>query len=235
MGTNDQLPSQQIVFHDNGDREEIQRELSHILNSIQHDITLQGVLSIGKDGVLRSLTADRKVVDAVGLRPELIKAMLDRMPFDSQNEANYRGVDGTKVSEDQWFHPDKDLLPPPLREERVKGPLSEEQLERNREWLQRRAERKGCPIHPWVAGLKTKRAGSAMEEDPAVMTRVGRVVVPSTRAREALEGADSTDATTATRRTASKVKPTAVRKAANQIEERQCAQDENQMILRKMC
>ncbi|EED13951.1 hypothetical protein TSTA_101870 [Talaromyces stipitatus ATCC 10500] len=74
-----------------------------------------------------------------------------------------------------------------------------------------------------------------MEEDPAVTTRVGRVVVPSTRAREALEGADSTDATTATRRTTSKVKPTAVRKAANQIEERQCAQDENQMILRKMC
>ncbi|EED14599.1 conserved hypothetical protein [Talaromyces stipitatus ATCC 10500] len=89
--------------------------------------------------------------------------------------------------------------------------------------------------YPWVAGLKTKRAGGAMEEDPAVTTRVGRVVVPSTRAREALEGADSTDATTATRRTTSKVKPTAVRKAANQIEERQCAQDENQMMLRKMC
>ncbi|EED11596.1 hypothetical protein TSTA_107870 [Talaromyces stipitatus ATCC 10500] len=73
-----------------------------------------------------------------------------------------------------------------------------------------------------------------MEEDPAVTMRVGRVVVPSTRAREALEGADSIDATAATRRT-SKVKPTAVRKAANQIEERQCAQDENQAMLRKMC
>ncbi|EED21088.1 hypothetical protein TSTA_083210 [Talaromyces stipitatus ATCC 10500] len=85
-----------------------------------------------------------------------------------------------------------------------------------------------------VVGLKTKRAGGAMEEDPAVMTRAGRVVVPSTRAREALEGADSTDATAATRRTTSKVKLTAVRKATNQIEERQCAQDKNQAILRKM-
>ncbi|EED19130.1 hypothetical protein TSTA_024540 [Talaromyces stipitatus ATCC 10500] len=61
----------------------------------------------------------------------------------------------------------------------------------------------------WVAELKTKSAGGGMEEDLAVTTRVGRVVVPSTRAREALEDADSTDATTATRKTTSKAKPTA--------------------------
>jgi hypothetical protein len=59
--------------------------------------------------------------------------------------------------------------------------------------------------------------------------------MPSTRAREALDGADSTDATTATKKTTSKVKPTAVRKAASLIEERQCAHDENQEMLRKMC
>ncbi|EED16323.1 hypothetical protein TSTA_014190 [Talaromyces stipitatus ATCC 10500] len=74
-----------------------------------------------------------------------------------------------------------------------------------------------------------------MEEEPAITTRVGRVVVPSTRAREALEGADSTDPIAATRKMTSKAKPTAVRKAASQIEERQCAQDENQVMLRKMC
>ncbi|KAH8689060.1 hypothetical protein BGW36DRAFT_309174 [Talaromyces proteolyticus] len=137
MASNSQLPDNQ---------EEIQRELSQLLRGIQHDITLEGVLSIGRDGVLRSLTADREVVDAVGLRPELIKAMLDRMPFNPQNEIDYRGVDGTSVPRDQWFHPDRKLLPLPLSEENRKGPFSAEQLERNREFLQQRAARKSCPI-----------------------------------------------------------------------------------------
>lgn len=146
MDTNGWLSSQPTVLYDNEDRQEIQRELSHILSGIKHDVTLQGVLSIGKDGVLRSLTADRKVVDAVGLRTELIKAMLDRMPFNAQYEIDYHGADGTKVPEDQWYHPSKDLLPPPLPEEKMKRSFSEEELERNRELLQQRAERKECPI-----------------------------------------------------------------------------------------
>ncbi|EED20975.1 hypothetical protein TSTA_082080 [Talaromyces stipitatus ATCC 10500] len=66
-----------------------------------------------------------------------------------------------------------------------------------------------------VARLKAKRAGGEMEEDPAVTTCVGRVVVSSTRAREALEGADGTDATAATRKTTLKAKPTVVRKPAS--------------------
>lgn len=129
----------------NDGRDEIQRELSHILKRIQHDVTLQGVLSIGRDGVLRSLTADRKVVDTVGLRPELIKAMFDRMPFNAQNEIDYRGVDGTKVPENQWYHPDKSQLPPPLPEEKVQKSFTEEELERSRELLRRMAERY-CPL-----------------------------------------------------------------------------------------
>lgn len=42
-----------------------QQEVSRILKSFQMD--LMGVISLGKDGVLRSLTADRTVLSAQGL------------------------------------------------------------------------------------------------------------------------------------------------------------------------
>ncbi|KAI9743937.1 MAG: hypothetical protein M1818_002671 [Claussenomyces sp. TS43310] len=63
--------------------------------------TLNGAFRLGKDGILRSLAADGEVVDAVALRPALIKALLDRMPYDAQNEIDSRGVDGTKVQRGQ--------------------------------------------------------------------------------------------------------------------------------------
>ncbi|POR34171.1 Uncharacterized protein TPAR_05620 [Tolypocladium paradoxum] len=106
----DQVPSPSS----NSDVSEDQLELSRILKGFKHDLTFNGIWSLAEDGVLRSLTADRDVVDAIALPPRLIKAMLDRMPFDPQNEVKYRGVDGTTVPREQWFHPDKNLLPPPL-------------------------------------------------------------------------------------------------------------------------
>jgi len=132
--------------HDEQTQDETQKELSETLECLQHDPTLNGVWSCGKDGVLRSLTADREVVDAVALRPELIKALLDRMPHRAQNEIDYRGVDGTKVPREQWFHPDKSLLPPPYTPPPERRNLSPEQLENNRLWLGERAKlkQKGC-------------------------------------------------------------------------------------------
>jgi hypothetical protein len=50
----------------------IQQEVTSILRGLKHDLSLMGVLSLGKDGVLRSLTADRDIVDAVGLNPKQI-------------------------------------------------------------------------------------------------------------------------------------------------------------------
>jgi len=91
-----------------------QQELTKILTSLKLDPW--GIVSLGTDGVLRSLTADRDVVDAAGLSPRLFKAFMDRMPPgakpDSVDEA-----DGTKVPREQWFHPDKSLLPPPMTDE----------------------------------------------------------------------------------------------------------------------
>ncbi|RCI09173.1 hypothetical protein L249_1503 [Ophiocordyceps polyrhachis-furcata BCC 54312] len=117
-----------------------QKELGKILKGIKHDVTLLGVLSLGKDGVLRSLTADRQVVDAVALSPPLIKAMLDRTPFNPQNEIDYRGVDGREVPREQWFHPDKHLLPPPLVVSDERRAEAEAKVEENKKWLQERAE-----------------------------------------------------------------------------------------------
>ncbi|KUJ17930.1 uncharacterized protein LY89DRAFT_683917 [Mollisia scopiformis] len=118
-----------------------QKELTQILKPLKHDLTLNGIFALCKDGVFRSLTADRSVVDAVALRPELIKAMLDRMPYKPQNEIDYRGVDGTKVPKEQWFHPDKNLLPPPFVPPEERRNFSAEQLEENRKMLE---NRQGC-------------------------------------------------------------------------------------------
>jgi hypothetical protein len=124
-----------------------QKELSQILKGLKHDLTLNGVFSLGKDGVLRSLTADREVVDAVALRPELIKALLDRMPYNPQAEIDYRGVDGTKVPQEKWFHPDRSLLPAPFNPPEERRNLSPEELEKNRLMLESRL---GQDIEPQI-------------------------------------------------------------------------------------
>jgi hypothetical protein len=77
-----------------------------------------GILSLGNDGVMRSLTADRHVVDAVGLSPAQIAAYLDRMPLAfGQDDTLLKQADGTKVPREQWFSPDKALLPEPMSQE----------------------------------------------------------------------------------------------------------------------
>ncbi|PQE15864.1 hypothetical protein CJF31_00008470 [Rutstroemia sp. NJR-2017a BVV2] len=122
-----------------------QKELSRILRDIKHDLTLNGILALGKDGILRSLTADREVVDAVSLRPELMKALLDRMPYDPQAEIDYRGVDGTKTSKEQWFHPDRSLLPLSYTPPEERRNLSPKKLEENRRMLEKRKEKQCEP------------------------------------------------------------------------------------------
>ncbi|EXK29151.1 hypothetical protein FOMG_14331 [Fusarium oxysporum f. sp. melonis 26406] len=71
-----------------------QAELSDIWGKLEHHPSFNGVFSLGKDGILRSLGPDRDVHDAVPLSPHLIKALLDRLPFRPQNEIDFRGVDG---------------------------------------------------------------------------------------------------------------------------------------------
>lgn len=98
--------------------DDVEQELENILGSIKHDPSLMGILSLGKDGVMRSLTADRRVVDAVGLRPNLIVAFLGRLPPEiRQTYGVNKDADGTKVPKEQWFSPDISLLPEPMSDE----------------------------------------------------------------------------------------------------------------------
>ncbi len=101
----------------NDDRENspAQKELTKILVHMKEDA--MGISGLGEDGVLRSWDADRNVVDATPLRPDLIKAYLDRLPYDEVTEKAFRGVDGRNVPREDWFHPPKALIPEPLPEE----------------------------------------------------------------------------------------------------------------------
>ena len=64
------------------------------------------------------------------------------MPYRAQNEIDYRGVDGTNVPREQWFHPDKSLLPPAYTPPEERRNPSAEQLEKNRQWLEDRRKNK---------------------------------------------------------------------------------------------
>jgi hypothetical protein len=127
---------------------EIEEEFFTITNALKHDPTLNGIWHLGKDGVLRSLTADREVVDAAALRPELIKAFIDRFPYNAQNEVNYRGVDGTKVPREQWFHvEDKSSLPPPYTPSEERRNISPEQLEKERQVLEEKRKNRKSELY----------------------------------------------------------------------------------------
>ena len=66
------------------------------------------------------------------------------MPYSPQNEIDFRGADGTKVPREQWFHPDKSLLPPPYTPPEERRNLSPEQLEKNRQLLEERRKNPRC-------------------------------------------------------------------------------------------
>ncbi|KAE8315980.1 hypothetical protein BDV41DRAFT_574360 [Aspergillus transmontanensis] len=89
-----------------------QKELSNIFRNLKS--SPEAAFVLGCDGVLRVLTIDHDVQDAIGLPPRLIKAFLDRGTFDPRMEDMYRGVDGTKVPQEQCWKPDASLLPPPF-------------------------------------------------------------------------------------------------------------------------
>ncbi|KAF4970336.1 hypothetical protein FSARC_2592 [Fusarium sarcochroum] len=109
------------------DLDPAQKELSAIMLKMEDDPTLMGITCMCSDGVFRSLTADRDIVDAVPFTPRLIKAFLDRLPYEEETEKEFRGVDGTKVPKEQWYKPLPGILPPPLEEEHRER--SEEVLE----------------------------------------------------------------------------------------------------------
>ncbi|KAL4863156.1 hypothetical protein BDV12DRAFT_31154 [Aspergillus spectabilis] len=67
----------------------------------------KGILQVGSDGDVRTRTADRDVLGAVALPPKLLKAMLDIFHYSKETEDKFRGVDGTFVPREEWFHHNK--------------------------------------------------------------------------------------------------------------------------------
>ncbi|KAI1288695.1 hypothetical protein F5Y03DRAFT_379457 [Xylaria venustula] len=111
-----------------------QQELSRIIAGFELDNG--GVISLGKDGILRSLTAERDVISAAPLRPSLIAALHARLPKDYVDQyltAEWDGVDGFKTPESAWFNPDKSILPEPLSELRKKREIEKLKALKNEE------------------------------------------------------------------------------------------------------
>ncbi|CAN9177399.1 unnamed protein product [Alternaria sp. RS040] len=96
-----------------------QQEVTAILAKFNKDPL--SIISLGKDGVLRTLSADRTVLDAVGLSPRLVKAFLDRVPPEYRAlTPELEDVDGSNATEEELWHPDASLLPRPMSEEQKK-------------------------------------------------------------------------------------------------------------------
>lgn len=111
-----------------------QKELSNIICSLDEGASGSAPFVMGTDGVLRTLTPDCEVIDAIGLPPRLIKAFLDRDTFDQELEDMFRAAGGTKVSQEQWWKPDPSLLPPPMTAE--ENAWAKKNYEENKEIIQ---------------------------------------------------------------------------------------------------
>ncbi|EXK28394.1 hypothetical protein FOMG_15373 [Fusarium oxysporum f. sp. melonis 26406] len=83
----------------------------------RHNLDLLGIAELGRNGIFRYLDADRNIHYIIALRPALIKALLDRTPYDQEEEEFWHGINSTKVPKDQWYNPPPGILPPPLSEE----------------------------------------------------------------------------------------------------------------------
>jgi hypothetical protein len=101
-----------------------QQEITAILAKFNKDPL--SIISLGKDGVLRTLSADRAVLDAVGLSPRLVKEFLDRVPPEYRAlTPELENVDGSKATEEELWYPDACLLPRPMGAEQKKKALAQ--------------------------------------------------------------------------------------------------------------
>ena len=94
-----------------------EEELSRLLRGLKEDPL--GACQLGVDGVMRSFTADREIIDAIGLTNAQIKLWFARMPASLREkfgEKDYEGVDGTSVSRENMYSYSR--LPPPMPKEK---------------------------------------------------------------------------------------------------------------------
>ncbi|GIK05176.1 hypothetical protein Aspvir_009279 [Aspergillus viridinutans] len=94
------------------------RILPDFVKDMKRDPSGKGITHLGKDGVLRTLSADYEVLDARGLNPEQIQNALALFHPGVIQKKDFRDVDGTKVtSQEELFHPAPGILPTKPSEE----------------------------------------------------------------------------------------------------------------------
>lgn len=96
------------------------KSLREFLASLQKPPDGKYFRSLCSDGVFRILTylptppdlpTGIAVYDGLPMSPDLIKAYLDRKPWNQETEDRFRGVDGRSVPQEQWLQPLPGILP----------------------------------------------------------------------------------------------------------------------------
>jgi hypothetical protein len=94
--------------------------LREFLASLQKPPDGKYFRSLCSDGVFRILTwqptppdlpTGIAMYDGLPMSPDLIKAYLDRKPWNQETEDRFRGVDGRTVPQEQWLRPLPGVLP----------------------------------------------------------------------------------------------------------------------------
>ena len=83
-----EMSHEAVCVPDEDKRTPEQQEVIDILYAMKQDPEFQSMCLLGKDGVLRSWDADSNVVDAVPLRPALIKAFFEASTAEQSPKKN---------------------------------------------------------------------------------------------------------------------------------------------------
>ena len=135
--TNPQTPSpisSNTIAHSNS-----QVDVRKILRAFTHDH--EGIVCLGRDGILQSLDADRNVLSTAALKPWLVKAFMECTPWTKDVEDGYRGVGGRKTPGARRIIPEEAC--DRLLWKEARGRLKE----REKRWAEEDANRVdlGCP------------------------------------------------------------------------------------------
>ena len=126
-------------------------------------------ISLGKDGVVRSIhTETKQVIDAKGLSPDQLKEVVETLPVSFRDKMNYDGVDGRLVSHEEQYR-----APPERQDSEAWKKRTKEIMERQREIALSVKDPKNLTDEEFVERYKLLTAMwqeskfSVLPEDPA--------------------------------------------------------------------
>lgn len=87
------------------------------MRSVRRSASGQGLSCLCNDGVYRTFSSTRAVVDAVPLNNKEIQSSLHLFPIEAQQQVQdiFQGVNGYTVAKEKLLCPDYDVLPKELR------------------------------------------------------------------------------------------------------------------------